>query len=132
MVETVARKKILYIEDNAANAVLVTKVLRGIEGLEIVCADSGEEGLRVAKTETPDLVLLDINLPGMCGYEVLKTLRSDPTFSSTPVIAMTASASRDDLANGLNAGFDDYLTKPFDLRHFLRIVDTYLGLKAAV
>ena len=132
MGETITIKRIVYIEDNTANAVLVSKVLRDVDGLEVVCADSGEEGLRIVRETSPDLVLLDINLPGMGGYEVLKALRGDPRVSSTPVVAMTASASRDDLAAGLKAGFDDYLTKPFDLRHFLRLVDTYLGLKAAV
>jgi CheY-like chemotaxis protein len=131
-VETETSRKILYVEDNAANAVLVRKILRNIEDLEVICADSGEEGLRIVYETSPDLVLLDINLPGIGGYDVLRTLRSDPAFSNTPVVAMTASASREDLAAGLKAGFDDYLTKPFDLRHFLRIVDTHLGVKVAV
>ena len=132
VVEAETVRKILYIEDNAANAVLVRKVLRDIEDVEVVCADSGEAGLQIVHETAPDLVLLDINLPGMGGYDVLKVLRSDPAFAVTPVIAMTASASRDDLAMGLKAGFDEYLTKPFDLRHFLRIIDTYLGVKATV
>lgn len=118
-------RKILYIEDNIANRTLVEKVLQLVDGLEMIPADSGEQGLVVAADVQPDLILLDINLPGMNGFEVLQALRADETLRDIPVIAMTASATRAELQEGMDAGFDNYMTKPFDIRRFLSIVEDY-------
>jgi len=127
-IDMVEPKKILYIEDNKTNAMLVTKVLRNVEGVELCCAANGEEGLELARSMSPDLVLLDIGLPGMSGYDVLRYIREDTGLAGTRVVAMTASASQDDVAVGVQAGFDAYLTKPFDIRHFLRLLDKLLDL----
>jgi len=124
-------KKILYIEDNVANLTLVDKVLQLVAGVELVSARTGELGIELARELKPDLVLLDINLPGMNGYDVLKSLRADAELADVPVIAMTASATRADLQEGLRAGFDDYLTKPFDIRKFLGLVEEYLDIGSA-
>jgi CheY-like chemotaxis protein len=122
-------RKILYIEDNKTNAMLVTKVLQNIEDVELYCAASGEEGIELARSMSPDLVLLDIGLPGMSGYDVLRHIREDSSLAGTRVVAMTASASEDDVAVGVQVGFDAYLTKPFDIRHFLRLLDKLLDVR---
>jgi len=127
--EATEYRKVLYIEDNETNAMLVTKVLQSVEEVELYCAASGEEGLELARSMSPDLVLLDIGLPGMSGYEVLRHIRQDSSLTRTRVVAMTASASEDDVAMGVQVGFDAYLTKPFDIQHFLRLLDTLLDVR---
>ncbi|WP_346763347.1 response regulator [Mangrovimicrobium sediminis] len=126
-----ANRKILYVEDNSANLSLVQKVLAMVDGIEMTAATTGEQGLELARVSPPDLILLDINLPGMNGFEVLQGIRADARLKSIPVIAMTASATRAELADGMRAGFDCYLTKPFDVRRFLVVVEEYLGQNTA-
>jgi CheY-like chemotaxis protein len=125
-----ADRTILYIEDNHANLMLVEKVIAMIDGVVMLSASSGEEGLELLRSTSPDLVLLDINLPGIDGFDVLHAIRADEAYHDVPVVAMSASASRAELAEGLSAGFDNYLTKPFDVRLFMRVVREYLELQA--
>lgn len=111
--------KILYIEDNPANVLLVSRILATLPQTVLLTAENGVNGIALALAERPDLVLLDIHLPDMDGFEVLRRLRSDPAFGATPVIALTADADRRSLERGNAAGFNDYLTKPIQIDKFL-------------
>ncbi len=106
---------VLIVEDNARNLKLVRDVL-GHAGYATLCACDGEAGVELARSQRPDLVLMDINLPGMTGLEALALLRADAATAEIPVAALTAYAMTDDRARLLAAGFDGYLEKPVDVR----------------
>jgi two-component system, cell cycle response regulator DivK len=106
---------VLIVEDNARNLKLVRDVL-GHAGYSTLCACDGEAGVELARSQRPDLVLMDINLPGMTGLEALALLRADAATAEIPVAALTAYAMTDDRARLLAAGFDGYLEKPVDVR----------------
>ena len=106
---------VLIVEDNARNLKLVRDVL-GHAGYETLEASDAESGLALAREQRPDLVLMDINLPGMTGIEALAHLRADAGTAAIPVAALTAYAMKDDRARILAAGFDGYLEKPVDVR----------------
>jgi two-component system cell cycle response regulator DivK len=106
---------VLIVEDNARNLKLVRDVL-GHAGYSTLCACDGEAGVELARSQRPDLVLMDINLPGMTGLEALALLRADAATAEIPVAALTAYAMKDDRARLLAAGFDGYLEKPVDVR----------------
>jgi PAS domain S-box-containing protein len=123
---------VLYVEDNPANLALVEYVLRQRRPqLRLLSAHTGELGLSIAEAERPDLIILDISLPGMDGYEVLSTLRDRPEMRGTPIFALSANAMQTDINRGLAAGFDDYLTKPIDVSRLLRTIDDLLERRAA-
>ena len=103
-------KKIAIVEDNPDNRLLMEAILDGL--FEITQYEDGDSALQGIRNSRPDLVLMDISLPGMNGEEVLSHLRQDPAFRDLPVIALTAHAMRGDRERFLNAGFDDYVTKP--------------------
>ena len=107
--------RVLIVEDNPRNLKLVRDVL-GHAGYETLEAPDAESGLALAREQRPDLVLMDINLPGMTGIEALAHLRADAGTAAIPVAALTAYAMKDDRARILAAGFDGYLSKPVDVR----------------
>jgi PAS domain S-box-containing protein len=113
---------VLYIEDNTVNQLLMEGMLAQRPGVRLLTAGLPETGLSMALQAQPALVLLDIQLPGMDGYAVLKHLRADPRTAHIPVIAVSANAMPDDLRLAREAGFDDYVTKPVDLRALLAAV----------
>jgi CheY-like chemotaxis protein len=117
---------VLYIEDNPANIRLVAQILGKNPQLRLITAHTPELGLELASIRHPELILLDINLPGMDGYQMLSVLRSLDSMKQTPVIAISANATPHDIERGLAAGFDEYITKPIDIRHFLEAVDRLL------
>jgi two-component system sensor histidine kinase/response regulator len=117
---------VLYVEDNPANLKLVELILRRRPDLQLLSAPNATLGLELAAGHRPDLILLDINLPGMNGYEMLERLHADPALADTPVIAVSANALSRDVAQGLEAGFLAYLTKPIRVRELLDVLDTYL------
>jgi CheY-like chemotaxis protein len=114
------------VEDNPANLRLVQKMLAEREDVEVIAASSAEAGLEIAVQARPDLILLDINLPGMDGFEALRSLRTNPVTRDIPVVAITANAMPRDLERGRAAGFSDYLIKPLDVARFHQVVDRYL------
>ncbi|MGK2952044.1 MAG: MASE3 domain-containing protein [Thiobacillus sp.] len=120
------RRRLLYVEDNPANLRLVEKILAKRQDIDFVAAASGEAGLKLVLQAPPDLILLDINLPDMNGFEVLRHLKDNPLTRNIPVIAVTANAMPRDIARGREAGFSDYLTKPLDVGHFNLMVDALL------
>src|SRR3954470_16259962 len=114
--------KILHIEDDPANRLLVKKLLTSA-GFEVVEAADGLEGVRKAIQERPDLVLVDIAIPGLDGYEVTLRLRSEPQLRGMPIVAITAEGDRD---TSLAVGCDGFLQKPIDAREFAETVEGYL------
>ncbi len=117
---------VLYIEDNPANLRLISQVLAREPNLHLWSAHEPLLGLELAVEHKPDLILLDINLPGMDGYEVLQQLREQEVTQHIPVIAISANAMPGDIAKGLGAGFDDYITKPIDIETLLQAVEMRL------
>ena len=116
-----AGELILVVEDNDKNRKLVRDVLTA-KGYRLVEAETGEDGVRLARDEHPALVLMDIQLPGINGIEALRQLRADPATAEIPVIAVTASAMTQDRQKILAAGFDAYQSKPISIRPFLDLV----------
>lgn len=117
---------ILYIEDNPANLKLVTKILGHRKHINLLTAHTPELGIELALSRQPELILLDINMPTMDGYDVLKVLKANNKLMHTPVVAVTANAMQSDIDKGIAAGFSDYITKPINIPHFLEIVDESL------
>jgi CheY-like chemotaxis protein len=107
--------RILVVEDNPLNLKLIKDVLE-FEGFDVLTAQSGEEGLTLASQECPDLVLMDLQLPGIGGHEALLRMRSDPRCSGVPVVAVTAFAMKADIERAEMAGFDGYIAKPISVR----------------
>lgn len=121
--ETTPRCAVLYIEDNPANVKLVRKILLGRQNITLLDAHTAEIGLEIARRERPNLILLDINLPGMDGFTALQHLKEDLITQDIPVVAITANALPRDVARGKAAGFVDYLTKPLNISHFIQTIE---------
>jgi two-component system cell cycle response regulator DivK len=117
---------ILIVEDNEKNMKLVRDVLQA-KGYKTLEAVTGEDGVRLAKEHRPELVLMDIQLPGINGIEALRQMRADPATASIPVIAVTASVMASDRRNITDAGFDGYVGKPLNLKEFLDAVARAVG-----
>jgi two-component system cell cycle response regulator DivK len=108
-------KKVLYIEDNGDNVLLVQRALQS-KGYEFISAVNGLGGLAKAESDHPDLILLDINLPDIDGYEVARRLRASDGLHRVPIIAITANALKGDADKALASGCDVYIPKPINLR----------------
>ena len=121
-----AGELILVIEDNEKNRKLVRDVLT-FKGYTIVEAETGEEGVRLARERSPKLVLMDIQLPGINGIEALRQLRADDATRAIPVIAVTASAMDRDRQTIMAAGFDGYQSKPLNVKEFMAAVEAILA-----
>jgi CheY-like chemotaxis protein len=117
---------ILLVEDNEMNRDMLSRRLTR-RGFEVVIAVDGKEGLKMADTASPDLILLDLSLPEMDGWEVLHHLKQDPKMKEVPVIALTAHALVTDRDRALKAGFDDYDIKPVELPRLLKKMDALLN-----
>jgi two-component system cell cycle response regulator DivK len=120
-----AGELILIVEDNEKNRRLVRDVLQ-FKGYQTIETETGEEGVELARSRQPALVLMDIQLPGIDGITALKRLREDPTTHAMRVMAVTASAMTQDRQNILDAGFDGYQSKPINVKSFLEAVETLL------
>jgi PAS domain S-box-containing protein len=118
---------VLYVEDNPVNVDLVEQILACRDNLQLYSAPDGQQGLAVVQECHPDVILMDIHLPGMSGLEVLQSLRQNADTRHIPVIAISANAMPADVANGLSAGFFRYLTKPFQIDLFLATLDLALA-----
>lgn len=104
--------QVLYVEDNPMGLRLMQEVMGEVEGINLLCAETGEEGYRMAVESLPQVVILDINLPDISGVEVMRRLRANPLTCHIPALALSASAMDDDVERGLEAGFTEYLKKP--------------------
>lgn len=122
-----APQTVLYIEDNPANLRLVQKMLGRVPNISLYSAPNAELGLDLARSKQPSLILLDINLPGMDGYEALSRLRNYPETSRIPVVALSAAAMPRDIERGKLAGFKDYLTKPLQVKVLMKLLEDELG-----
>ena len=120
-----ANELILIIEDNEKNRRLTRDVL-GVKGYKTIESETAEEGLKLAAEQSPALILMDIQLPGMDGITAMKQLKADPKTRSIPIIAITASAMTNNRQAMLAEGFDGYQTKPISLKDFLREVQRVL------
>ncbi len=120
------QKTVLYIEDNSANLKLVEQLMMRKNYVRLLTATTSEEGVEIARKQTLDLVLLDINLPGMDGYQTFALLQSDPTLRHIPVVAVTANALTKDIERCNEMGFAECLTKPVDMQQFDTVVDKIL------
>jgi CheY-like chemotaxis protein len=129
--EPMASASVLCIDDNPVNLKLVAQILGMRPHLRLITAHAPELGIELALGHLPDLILLDINMPGMDGYQVLDVLKSSPRLKHIPVVAVTANAMPRDIARGKQAGFADYLTKPLHIHHFLQVLDALLATPAA-
>jgi signal transduction histidine kinase/ActR/RegA family two-component response regulator len=124
-------KKVLYIEDIPANVDLVRQILNRRPHIELLSAPNAFEGIKIAETVIPDLILMDIHLPGMDGLESFKRLRVIEGTRNIPIIALTADAMDSDIKKALVMGFHSYITKPIDVPEFLEILDKILTLSAS-
>jgi CheY-like chemotaxis protein len=121
------RWSVLYVEDNPANLALMEEVLQDFERVSLLTAPTAEIGISLAQHHRPDLIILDINLPGMNGFEALRKLRDLPETSPTPVIALSASAMERDVRRAVEAGFSRYLTKPVKVDALIEALGTFLA-----
>lgn len=119
-------RTVLYIEDNPSNVELLAGVVALLPGVKLVTASDGASGLERARRQRPDLIIVDIALPDIDGFEVCRQLRADTRFASVPIVALSANAMAADLERGRRAGFDTYLTKPLDVPAFLAEFDRLL------
>jgi signal transduction histidine kinase/CheY-like chemotaxis protein len=120
----------LYVEDNPSNIALMRHVVAALGPIRLHVAETGHEGLALARDLRPDVILLDINLPGLSGFELKARLDADPLTRGLPVLALSASAMPQDVRRGKEAGFRDYLTKPLDIAALAEALNRALGERA--
>jgi two-component system cell cycle response regulator DivK len=119
------RKKVLCVEDNTVNMLLVSRIVEA-EGHELIKAEDGYTALDILNGTVPDIILLDINLPGIDGLELARRFKSDDRLAPVPLIATTAQVLVGDRERCLEAGCDDYLPKPLDIRKLREVIRRYL------
>jgi CheY-like chemotaxis protein len=122
--------KILLVEDNEMNRDMLSRRLAR-KGFEIVMALDGAQGVAMAQSESPDLILMDMSLPVMSGWDATRNLKANPETKAIPVIALTAHAMAADRDQAMQAGCDDYDTKPIELTRLLEKIESLLSRKAA-
>ncbi|MDH5360571.1 MAG: response regulator, partial [Gammaproteobacteria bacterium] len=118
---------ILYIEDNPASMLLTKKLLEKYSNIELISALEPLVGIRLASERKPDLIFLDINMPGLNGYQVKAQLDNNDETREIPVVAISANAIHSDIEKALDMGFKKYLTKPVDIKMFYQVVYEYLS-----
>lgn len=114
---------ILYVEDNTINQKLMRYIFSRLQNTRLMVADTGRSGVELTKSERPALVIMDIHLPDISGYEALNEIRQDPDTSHIPVVAVSANATADDIRKGQNAGFIEYLAKPVDIGQLTQLIE---------
>ena len=119
-------KKILIVEDILMNRRLIQDILT-YHGYEVIEAENGEEAVKIAREQKPDLIIMDLQMPVMNGFEAIKILRSDPVTKDIKVIAVTSFAMAGDREKVLAAGFDDYISKPLNTRELPKLVNRLLS-----
>jgi PAS domain S-box-containing protein len=123
-------RSILYIEDNLSNLELIERLLEPVPGVKLVAAMLGGLGIDLAAQHNPDLVLLDLHLPDLSGEDALARLRAEPSTRATPVVVISADATKGRIERLMRAGANGYLTKPLDISEFMRVVDKHLQRKS--
>jgi CheY-like chemotaxis protein len=117
---------VLYIDDNPVNLKLVARILANQTHIHLITALTPKDGIELALTNQPQLILLDINMPEMNGFQVLEVFKDDAFLKDTPIIAVTANAMPQDIERGKASGFTDYLTKPIDFDKLLKAINSHL------
>jgi CheY-like chemotaxis protein len=117
---------LLYVEDNPANLMLVEDIIAQRPDIRLLSAKSARQGIKLARATLPDVILMDINLPGFSGFEAFDMLSEDPQTAHIPVVALSANAMPRDIEKGLEAGFFRYLTKPIKVKEFMETIDLTL------
>ena len=120
-------KKILYIEDEPANLRLVQQLVNRLSSASLISAANGALGIEIAKKELPDLILLDVNLPGMDGYQVATRLKRLQATAGIPIVGLSANALQEDIDRGCEVGFVEYLTKPINVELLMDVLQKRLG-----
>ncbi len=123
-------RTLLYVEDNPANLALVEKLMARRSDIHLITAVNGALGIELARASRPEVILMDINLPGISGIEAMKILREDPATAHIPIVALSANAMPRDIQKGLEAGFFRYLTKPIKVNEFMETLDVALESSA--
>ncbi len=123
-----AAPKILAVDDNSEGLYVLTEILSTAQ-FEVIGASTGEQALELAQEKLPDLILLDVNMPGIDGFEVTKRLRTDPRLKLTPIILLTALDSLEDITHGFSCGADDYIKKPYQQQELLARVEAGLRMQ---
>jgi CheY-like chemotaxis protein len=121
------QKTILYVEDNPANLKLVAHILASRQHIRLLTAMAPQQAIEMALDESVDLVLMDINLPEMSGFDLAALLKREPAFSKVPFVAISADATKTSMDKAAEAGFIDYLTKPLDIKRFNTLIDSLLS-----
>ena len=124
-------RTVLYVEDNPANLELVAQLIKRRGDLHMISAGDGSMGIEYARGCLPDVILMDINLPGISGIEAMQLLRADPATARIPIIALSANAIPRDIERGIEAGFSDYITKPIKVNEFMDALDVALLVSQA-
>ena len=120
----------VLIADDEPNVVELVRMTLEDEHLQVVAASDGDGALAMAEAVAPDMIFLDVNMPGPNGFEVCRRLRRDPRFATTPIIMLTAAAQKEDITEGTAAGADHYLTKPFSPVRLLSLVERVMPSSA--
>ena len=120
-------KKVLYIEDDLVNTSLMKQIIKGSTSHTLIAAPDAMKGLILAEEQQPDLILMDINMPGMSGYEAMIELQKNKATQHIPVVAVSANAMHKDIEKGKAAGFKNYITKPFDIKTIVNVVEEILS-----
>jgi CheY-like chemotaxis protein len=119
-------RTLLYVEDNPANLKLIEQLIARRPDMRLLSATDGTRGIQLARANRPEVILMDINLPGISGIEALRILREDPDTAHIPVVALSANAMPRDIEKGLQAGFFRYLTKPIKVNEFMQTLDAVM------
>ena len=117
--------KILYVEDNTDNVYMLTRRLKE-KGFEVLVAEDGQQGVEMALSELPDLILMDLSLPIMDGWEATKNIKADKNGKNIPIIALSAHAMEEHKKSAMEAGCNDYDTKPVDLKRLMSKISQFL------
>ena len=125
--ENAPLRTVLYVEDNPANLLLIEEIIERRADIKLLNAPTGRSGIRIALASLPDVILMDINLPGMNGTQAMQILAEDPATTHIPVVALSANAMPRDIENGLDAGFFRYITKPIKVDEFNKTLDVALA-----
>jgi len=121
-----ALRTLLYVEDNPANLKLIEQLIARRPTLRLLTAVDGNQGIQMARAHQPDVILMDINLPGISGIEAMAILRAEPATAHIPIVALSANAMPRDVEKGITAGFFSYLTKPIKVDEFMAALDAAL------
>ena len=131
MTQPEVKSTILYVEDNPDNRMLVKRILTA-ENYKLLEATNAAQAINLLETTTPDLILMDINMPDMDGYTLTTRIRSMPGLERVPILALTANVMRGDKEKTLEAGCDGYIQKPLDVDQLIREIEKFLARRANV